>query len=261
MSVNEKAVTMVIGLGEVGRPLFTILKKQSAGTLGIDLEPVEVSRPVGTMHICFPYLNAVQFQSAAVGYIRKYAPKVVVVQSTAIPGTTRAIETESGVPCVYSPVRGKHTKMVDELLNYVKFVAGTDAEATHEVQEQFKAAGMKSETMSTPEALELAKLLETTYFGMLIAWAQEMNRFAEVVNADYVEVGRFFKEIAYLPGVLFQPGYIGGHCVMPNIGLLQQRFESEFLEVIKKSNEARRVELAAQQQQSPKERLKPLVLA
>ena len=78
--------------------------------------------------------------------------------------------------------------------------------------------------MSSPEALELAKLLETTYFGLLIAWAQEMNRFAETANADYLEVGKFFREIGYLPNVLFQPGFIGGHCVMPNIALLQQRF-------------------------------------
>jgi UDP-N-acetyl-D-mannosaminuronate dehydrogenase len=261
MNVNEKAVTLVVGLGEVGKPLYSILRKQEPRTLGIDIEPVLVDKPVGTMHICFPYLDAAQFQNAALSYIRKYAPKVVVVHSTAVPGTTRSIETESGVPCVYSPVRGKHTKMVDELQTYVKFVAGTNAQATEQVQEQLRAAGMKSEIMSTPEALELAKLLETTYFGVLIAWAQEMNRFAEVVNADYLEVGKFFREIAYLPGVLFQPGYIGGHCVMPNIGLLQQRFESEFLEMVKRSNEARRVELAAQEQQSQSERLKPLALA
>jgi UDP-N-acetyl-D-mannosaminuronate dehydrogenase len=260
MSIEE-AVTLVVGLGEVGDPLYTILKKHEPGTLGIDIEPAQVSQPVGTMHICFPYLDAAQFQNAAVGYVRKYAPKVVVVHSTAVPGTTRSIETETGVPCVYSPVRGKHTKMVDELLTYVKFVAGANAQATEQVREQFRAAGMKSETLSTPEALELAKLLETTYFGVLIAWAQEMNRFAEVVNADYLEVGKFFREISYLPGVLFQPGYIGGHCVMPNIGLLQQRFESEFLEVVKRSNEARKVELAAQEQQGLAERLKPLALA
>jgi UDP-N-acetyl-D-mannosaminuronate dehydrogenase len=113
--------------------------------------------------------------------------------------------------------------MVDELLTYVKFVAGTNAQATVRA-EHFEAAGMKSEVMSTPEALELAKLLETTYFGLLIAWAQEMNRFAETVNADYLEVGKFFREIAYLPSVLFQPGYIGGHCVMPNIELAAATF-------------------------------------
>jgi UDP-N-acetyl-D-mannosaminuronate dehydrogenase len=260
MSIEE-AVTLVVGLGEVGDPLYTILKKHEPGTLGIDIEPAQVSQPVGTMHICFPYLDAAQFQNAAVGYVRKYAPKVVVVHSTAVPGTTRSIETETGVPCVYSPVRGKHTKMVDELLTYVKFVAGTNAQATECVRTHFEAAGMKPEVMATPEALELAKLLETTYFGLLIAWAQEMNRFAETVNADYLEVGKFFREIGYLPSVLFQPGFIGGHCVMPNIELLQQRFQSEFLEVMKRSNEARKVELTARDQQDTAERLKPLALA
>jgi UDP-N-acetyl-D-mannosaminuronate dehydrogenase len=261
MSIGKAAATLVVGLGEVGEPLFTILKRQEPGAIGIDIQPAQVEAPIGILHICFPFIDSLQFQNAAVGYILKYSPKVVVVNSTVVPGVTRSIESATGVPCVYSPVRGKHTKMVDELLTYVKFVAGTNSHATEQVRQHFIAAGMKSEIMGTPEALELAKLLETTYFGMLIAWAQEMNRFAEIVNADYLEVGKFFREIAYLPNVLFQPGYIGGHCVMPNIALLQTRFQSEFLEVMKRSNEARKAELAAQEQQSSNERLQPLALA
>jgi UDP-N-acetyl-D-mannosaminuronate dehydrogenase len=261
MSIKVKPVTLVIGLGEVGKPLYAILKKQEPGTIGIDIEPSTVDLPVGIMHICFPFIDPNQFQSAVVGYASKYTPQVIVINSTAVPGTTRSTESEIRIPCVYSPIRGKHTKMVDELYTYVKFVAGTDAQATERVREHFKAAGLQSETMSAPEALELAKLLETAYFGLLIAWAQEMNRFSEAVNASYVEVGKFFSEIAYLPNVLFQPGFIGGHCVMPNMDLLQQRFQSEFLEVVKRSNEARRAELAAQEQKKPGDRLNPLALA
>jgi hypothetical protein len=48
---------------------------------------------------------------------------------------------------------------------------------------------------------------------------------------------------------------------MPNIALLQQRFQSEFLDVIKRSNEARKLELAEEEQESAGERLKPLALA
>lgn len=258
---NSQAVTLVVGLGEVGKPLFTILKQQEPNTIGIDINPVPVNQPVGILHICFPFINAAQFKSAVEGYAIRFSPNVMVINSTILPGTTRDLERSTGIPCVYSPVRGKHTKMVDELKNYVKFVAGTDAQATERVQAHFKAAGMPSEIMSAPEALELAKLLETTYFGMLIAWAQEMNRFAVKVDADYLEVGKFFKEIGYLPNVLFQPGHIGGHCVMPNIALLQQLFESEFLDVIKRSNEARKLELAEEVHESAGERLKPLALA
>jgi UDP-N-acetyl-D-mannosaminuronate dehydrogenase len=258
---NSEVVTLVVGLGEVGKPLFTILNEQEPTAIGIDINPVPVDQSVGILHICFPFINTAQFKSAVEGYAIKFSPSVIVINSTIVPGTTRDLERATGIPCVYSPVRGKHTKMVAELQHYVKFVAGTDAQAAERVQAHFKAAGIPSEIMATPEALELAKLLETTYFGMLIAWAQEMNRFAVKVDADYLEVGKFFKEIGYLPNVLFQPGHIGGHCVMPNIALLQQCFQSEFLDVIKRSNEARKLELAEAEQDSVGERLKPLALA
>ena len=259
MATGEGA-TLVVGLGEVGKPLCAILEQQDEKVVGIDIEPVSVERPVGILHVCFPFKIAERFEAAALEYARQYRPEIMVVNSTVTPGTTRSIEARTGIACVYSPIRGKHTKMVEDLRLYVKFVAGTNAEATDRVRAHFEAAGLKSEAISTPETLELAKLLETTYFGVLIAWAQEMNRFAGAVSADYVEMGKFFREIAYLPKVLFQPGVIGGHCVMPNIELLEQRFESDFLRAVKKSNEARKAELAANEQLPATERLQPLAL-
>lgn len=256
---SSEGATLVIGLGEVGKPLCTILQKHDPSVIGVDIEPVQVNRPVGILHVCFPFKEAAQFEAAVVEYARKYRPAILVVNSTVVPGTTRSIEMRTGIPSVSSPIRGKHTRMVEDLLRYVKFVAGTQAEATERVRAHFEAAGLESEVISTPEALELAKLLETTYFGLLIAWAQEMNRFAGAVNADYVEIGKFFREIDYLPKVLFQPGVIGGHCVMPNIELLEQRFRSDFLKLMRQSNEARKGELAAEQQ-TPGERLQPLAL-
>lgn len=253
-----KRATLVIGLGEVGKPLYTILRKKDAGVVGIDIDPVSADRPVGILHICFPFKVSAQFEETVADYARKYQPQVITINSTVAPGTTRAIETRTGIPCVYSPVRGKHAKMVDDLYLYVKFVAGANAEATERVRAHFVDAGMLSETISAPETLELAKLLETTYFGLLIAWAQEMNRFAGAVGADYLEIGKFFREIAYLPKVLFQPGAIGGHCVMPNIELLERLFDSDFLKTMKRSNEARRAELAAQGESLPGQRLQPL---
>lgn len=258
---TSDGVTLVIGLGEVGKPLCTILQKHDANVMGIDLESVTVDRPVGILHVCFPFKEQARFEDAVAEYAQRYQPQIVVVNSTVAPGTTRGIEARTGIPSVSSPIRGKHTRMVEDLYRYVKFVAGANAEATERVRAHFEAAGLKSETISTPEALELAKLLETTYFGLLITWAQEMNRFAGAVDADYLEIGKFFREIAYLPKVLFQPGVIGGHCVMPNIELLEQRFQSDFLKLMKKSNEQRRAELAAEEQQLSSERLQPLALS
>lgn len=255
-----KKTTLVIGMGEVGRPLLQVLMQSEADAIGIDIRPASVDMPIGIMHICISFEDPARFQSSVVAYARQCSPEVIVINSTVVPGTTRAIESNCGIPCVYSPIRGKHTRMADDLYKYVKFVAGEDSRAVEQVTGHFKAAGLQTEVMSTPEALELAKLLETTYFGLLIAWAQEMNRFARHVNADYLEIGRFFREIAYLPDVLFQPGHIGGHCVMPNINLLKHCFDSDFFTAIETSNEKRRMELKAGEEQLVEERLRPIAL-
>jgi hypothetical protein len=90
--------------------------------------------------------------------------------------------------------------------------------------------------VSSPETAELAKLSETTYFGLLIAWAQEIERYCDVVEVEYDEVVSFYEEIAFLPPVRYFPGMIGGHCVMPNIEILERLGESRMLQAIKWSN-------------------------
>ena len=236
---SPAAAVLVVGLGEIGRPLLEILRgaHQAAGR---DLEDLPFEG-VQVLHLCFPY--ATDFVSAAARYVSQYEPEVVVVNSTVVPGTTREIQEKSGVPAVYSPVRGKHARMTDELRHYRKFVAGASAQAVALVEDHFATAGITTERMSSPEALELAKLLETTYFGVLVAWAQEMDRFTSAVDADYWETTAFLEEIDFFPPVGFQPGYIGGHCVMPNLELLEQVRPSPFIEVMRESNTRRLREL------------------
>ena len=61
-------------------------------------------------------------------------------------------------------------------------------------------------------------------------------------GASYDDINAFLKEIDYLPTNVF-PGHIGGHCVMPNIAILRNRFASAFLDAIVKSNESKEQEL------------------
>jgi UDP-N-acetyl-D-mannosaminuronate dehydrogenase len=229
------APALVIGLGEVGGPLLSVLRGAHQA-VGRDIEEL-ACHGVEVLHICFPF--GPQFVASAARYVEQYGPSVVVVHSTVLPGTTRQVQERAGVPAVYSPVRGKHARMTEELLHYKKFISGTSADAVELVEQHLQAAGMRTARMSSFEALELAKLLETTYFGLLLAWAQEMDRFTAGVGADYWETSEFFTEIGFLPPVGFEPGYIGGHCVMPNIELLGQLRSSPMLNAIKQSNDER----------------------
>jgi UDP-N-acetyl-D-mannosaminuronate dehydrogenase len=239
----SEPIVVVIGLGEIGKPLFERIQAAFPSAKGVDLQPVELRERVGIMHVCYPFTPDGPFVDTTVAYAAKYRPEVIVVNSTVVPGTTREINERTGVSTAYSPIRGKHTKMAADLAHYKKFVAATDPATLERTVAHFAVAGLATGTMGTPEALELAKLLETTYFGLLIAFAQEMDRFARASGASYEDIPRFFEEISYLPQHAFFPVYIGGHCVMPNIGLLKTRFESELLDGIVSSNERKAAEL------------------
>jgi UDP-N-acetyl-D-mannosaminuronate dehydrogenase len=225
---------VIVGLGEVGQPLLEIIKSRYQ-TFGVDInQPAFVSQ-CDVMHICFPFQNG-NFVGQVVEYIHQYRPALTVINSTVAPGTTRRIAVESGAPVVNSPVRGKHARMQKEMMRYTKFVGALDLPSGQSAVEHFEEVGMKTKLLSSPEASEIAKLTETTYFGLLIAWAQEVERYCTKLGADYDEVVSFYDEIKFFPPVKYFPGVIGGHCVMPNIAILREQFPSGLLEVIVKSD-------------------------
>lgn len=228
-------IVLVVGLGEVGRPLLEIIAEQYP-VAGVDLEPVEVAEACAVMHLCYGFVHLDQFVSESLAYIEKYHPRLTIVNSTVSIGTTRAIHRASGAPLVHSPVRGKHHKMKEELRHYTKFIGGIDEDCSRLAAKHFQSLGMRTKILSCPEATELAKLSETTYFGLMIAWAQEVERYCEQLSLDYDEITSIYDEIGFFPPVRYFPGVIGGHCVMPNVRILQSRFDSKILEAIEHSN-------------------------
>ncbi len=234
-------VVVVVGLGEVGRPLFDILNR-SYECVGVDIQPVEITRPCTVLHICIPF-QLKDFVGISCEYIAKYKPRYAVVDSTVAPGTTRAIAERSGIPVAYSPVRGKHVKMEADMLHYRKFVGSDDPKVTDAIVQHFAGAGFKTDRFKNLEVGELSKLLETTWLGVLVAWAQEAERLAAMYGANYEDVNAFIEEIDFLPHVF--PGFIGGHCVMPNIAILRSTLQSDFLDAIVKGNEAKAKRLKA----------------
>jgi len=231
-------LVVIVGLGEVGKPLAQILSR-SYSCCEVDIAPVEIDRPCSVLHICFPF-QLPDFIGTALGYMDKYKPELTIINSTIAPGTTETLFEHSGQrPVAYSPVRGKHAFMERDMLRYKKFVAGCDARATEEAAKHFAGAGFKTDSFPTPRMGEVSKLLETTYLGILIGWAQEVERIIGQHGGKFEDANAFIEEIDFLPSHVF-PGVIGGHCVMPNIRILQQQHTSPFLEAVVNSNELKR---------------------
>jgi len=225
---------VIVGLGEVGKPLFDIIKTQHE-VFGVDIDLAAPLNRCDVMHVCFPFRSQA-FVGQVVEYIGRYQPALTVINSTVPPGTSRRIAGESGMPVVNSPVRGKHARMREEMLHYTKFIGALDPEAGARAAQHFESAGIKTKVLGSPEATEIAKLTETTYFGVMIAWAQEVERYCKELGVDYGEVVSFYEEIKFFPPVKYFPGVIGGHCVMPNIDILLQKFPSGLLQAVVESN-------------------------
>lgn len=230
--MSEETV-IVAGMGEIGRPLMELLSR-AYDCAGIDIAPVPINRPCSVLHVCYPF-QIREFVGTTVSYIEKYMPKLTIINSTVAVGTTRKIQERVAQPVLYSPVRGKHAKMVQDLLHYRKFVGGFDPRTTEQGVQHFAAAGFPVATFPNPETGELAKLVETTWLGVLVSWAQEVERMAAQCGAPYEQVNAFIEEVPFLPSHIF-PGKIAGHCVMPNIEILRERFSSHMLDAIVESN-------------------------
>jgi UDP-N-acetyl-D-mannosaminuronate dehydrogenase len=236
--VRENKKVVVVGLGEVGKPLFQLLSLLSEhhDVVGVDvtLPPERVKGPE-ILHICYPF-EIKDFIGETARYIDLFQPALTIINSTVGVGTTRAVAERTRTAVVHSPVRGKHVRMLEELRSYQKFVGAMDPDAGEQAARHFQSLGMKTKVLTSPEATELAKLTETTYFGLMIAWAQELERYCDQSGADYEEIISFYEEIKFFPPVKYFPGVIGGHCVMPNIEILCKFDHSAMLKAIQLSN-------------------------
>jgi hypothetical protein len=160
---------------------------------------------------------------------KKFKPECIVVHSTISPGTTERIQKKLNIPVIYSATRGIHKRMLKDIKRYTKFfVISKNAPkkqwAIRTFSRKMKNCGIRTKQMSKPETLELGKILcDTSYLGWLINYAQLTNTVAIQYNIDYDEMWTFSDEI---------PGFIGGHCVIPNLDLLQ----NQALNLIKKIN-------------------------
>jgi len=253
--IKEKV--LVIGLGEVGRPLFELLVESGCFEVyGYDInnekmrEVKQTTLPseVDVMHVCIPCFSQDEFVNAVVGYVKQYKPKLVIINSTVPPGTTMDAHKRCGCLFAHSPVRGVHKSLEHmkwELKRWIKYVGGVDAESAKAARKHLEVLGLKTKVLNSSVETELAKLFETTCRAWMITCFQEMHRISRFFGADFDGVVDFLEDThrVRLDRPIMFPSVISGHCVIPNAVMLLKSYDSEFLRLILKSNNKRKEEI------------------
>jgi UDP-N-acetyl-D-mannosaminuronate dehydrogenase len=255
-----KETVLIIGLGEIGNTLFTLLNERKGlfAVYGLDLDEAKMDSlsqnkaavpiQIDTMHVCLPCGNPEKFAQITVNYLTEYKPKIAIINSTVPPGTTLKVAEQYKGLVAHSPARGVHINpkhMEWEIKRWPKYVGGVTAEAAEAAKEHFEKLGLTVKVLKSCSETELAKLFETTYRAWMIACFQEMHRISRAVGADFNETVDFLEDTHRLRldrPVMF-PGFIGGHCLIPNTELLLKVYDSDFLRLILESNEKRKEEM------------------
>jgi UDP-N-acetyl-D-mannosaminuronate dehydrogenase len=221
--------TLIVGMGEIGTALYDVLVKYYLIETIDDKTDENKTENVDIMHIAFPYSN--KFEEEVSKYQQIYNPQYTVIHSTVPVGVSRKLNA------IHSPVRGKHPYLRKSLLTFEKMIGGENAD---EVADYFRRVGMRVLLFRKQESTELAKLLDTLYYGVCIEYAKEVEKLCEKYNVP-------FSEVYVLANKTYNEGYtkmnnpeyvrpvlqplqkrIGGHCVVENTHLLKSNF-SDFI--------------------------------
>jgi UDP-N-acetyl-D-glucosamine dehydrogenase len=178
-------------------------------------------------------------------------PKLVVVESTSYPGTTREVVLpileEGGMSLcedfylAYSPERVDPGNERWDIANTPKLVGGM-CETCAEMARAFYGAFVEETVVvSSPEVAEMAKILENIFRGVNIALVNELWMLCDRMGLDVWEVieAAATKPFGFMP---FWPGPgLGGHCIPVDPFYLAWKareydFQTEFIELAGKVN-------------------------
>lgn len=239
----------IIGYGEIGQSLEKLYLGRDFDIQINDtgLEMDQIKPGVEVLNVAIPFTDQDKFIKIVTEYILDINPKLTIIHSTITPGTTLKVleKLNNSHLVVHSPVRGVHPNLYEGLKTFTKFIGSDNKEATIATREHYNELEVKYEMFKGSKATELAKVLSTTYYGMCIAFHNDMNKLCKEHDVKYEEVATKWNK-TYNEGysklgmdnvvrpVLYPPkdGKIGGHCVVPNAELCKQFFNSKVLDYI-----------------------------
>tara|TARA_R110000824_G_scaffold122565_1_gene279845 strand:+ start:679 stop:1419 length:741 start_codon:yes stop_codon:yes gene_type:complete len=237
----------IVGYGEIGESLEKCYLGKNFNICIVDTGKNinQLKGKVDILNIAIPFKDQQQFAKTVTQYIEKYSPDLTIIHSTITPGTTKLIVDITKAKVVHSPVRGIHPNLYEGLKSFVKCIGGEDKEAIKLATEHYEELEIKYKVFKGSAATELAKILSTTYYGMCIAFHNDINRLCTQYNVSYDEVATQWNK-TYNEGykklgmenvirpVLYPPknSKIGGHCVIPNAELCKEFFDSKVLDYI-----------------------------
>ncbi|MDP2967302.1 MAG: hypothetical protein Q8N87_02740 [bacterium] len=238
----------ILGYGEVGQAIAKFYGSAGSSQAKIkDLNRDDGLKGVEILHICLSWSE--NFIKIVRSEIKKIKPKLTIVHSTIVPGTTKrlALSLPKGLRMVvHSPIRGIHPHLYEGIKTFVKYIGADNKKAGKIAKSHLEGLGIKTKVFYPSTTTEIGKLLDTSYYGLVIAWHGEMKRLCDKYKINFEEAVTDFNN-TYNQGykklgksnvirpVLYPPkSGITGRCVVSNTEILNKYFKSKAIDLILK---------------------------
>lgn len=235
---NKKQKIGILGYGEVGQAVAKFYGSASSPQVKIkDLNRDDGLEGTNILHVCVPWGS--NFIKIVEKEIKEIKPKLTIVHSTVAPGTIKKLSEKFRDRVVHSPVRGVHPNLYEGIKTFVKYIGADSKRAGLLVKKHFEGLGIKTKVFSPSITTELGKILDTTYYGVVIAWHGEMKKICDRFDVDFEKAVTDFNK-TYNQGysklgmknvirpVLYPPknDIIGGHCIIENTQIIRKYYNN-----------------------------------
>lgn len=251
----------ILGLGEVGGAIKKLIgTKYSVFSRELTFDEI-ASHPIQILHICIPFTE--KFELIVTGIIQELNPSLTIINSTVKPGTTQKIFHKLKTDIVHSPFMGVHPQkpkgqfihqtgcplpqMFDYFKKFPKVIGPVNSSSSNKADRHFKSLGLKTLIFDSPLETEMAKILDTTYYGWNIIFEKWVYQLCQQNHANFNQVYTQYnhlynqgyrKDLPHVlrPNLQHHQGEIGGHCVIPNAQIIQDWVHDDFTQFLLKQN-------------------------
>lgn len=240
----------ILGIGEIGTAVKKITQEKHQVFTANRYSDSIIGKKIDVLHICIPYSrNFVRIITKAV---KKYQPLLTIIESTVAPGTTDKIYRKTKKLICHSPIRGVHPNLYQGIKTFIKYIGPTSIVAGKKAEEYYKKLGLKTEIFKNARTTELAKLMDTTYYGWNIVFQKEMDKICKKNKVSFEEAYTKWNQTynqgyqklkmpqVVRPVLKNYPGKIGGHCIISNCQILDKIISNPISKIILKQNKTYR---------------------
>ena|SRR3989344_4182128 len=235
----------ILGLGEVGSAIKQLCA-QKYSVFGRTRHIDELTgQSIDLLHVCIPYTQ--DFESIVVAAITELKPKLVIIDSTIKPGTSQSIYNQTQIDIVHAPINGIHPHLYKYLKKFTKPLGATSETAYQLAKQHFEELGVPTVKFDSPFETELAKVLCTTYYTWNILYEKWVHEISNENNANFDQVYTQWNALynqgyqkskpnVRRPVLRHMPGPIGGHCLLPNLNILKNWLNDDFINFMLEKN-------------------------